>query len=117
MCLPQLRRGDGYFRFVDAVLVISDFEGKRKIESKLSGNASYKAVRGELDAGTTGETSQTGLEPRVVGYSLRGACWGPPNYSHLVATPEDRPGAGDSGECQAESDRSPVFQAPPPPRR
>jgi hypothetical protein len=114
--LDQLHRGDGYFRFVDAVLVISDFEGKRKIEEKINASASYKTVRAEIDASTKSETKQTGLEPRVVGYSLRGACWGPPNYSRLVATPEDRPGAGDSGECQREPDRSPVYQGSPPPK-
>jgi hypothetical protein len=117
--VDQLKRSDGYFRFVDAVLVISDFEGKRKIESKLKANATYKAVRAELDAGTHSGSTQTGLEPRVVGYSLRGACWGPPNYSHLITTPEDRPGANDSGECQNEPDHSPVFQsaAPAPKKR
>ena len=115
--IDQLHRKDGYFRFVDAVLVISDFKGKRKIESKLSGNASYKAVRAELDAGAHSDTTQSGLEPRVVGYSLRGACWGPPDYTRLVSTPEDKPGAGDSGECQQETDRSPVYQGPPPAKR
>ena len=115
--IDQLRRGDGYFRFVDAVLVISDLKGKRKIDGKINANASYKAVRAELDASTKTEAEQTGLEPRVVGYSLRGACWGSPSYSHLVATPEDRPGAGDSGECQSEPGHSPVFQGAPPAKR
>jgi len=115
--VDQLRRRDGYFRFVDAVLVISDFKGKRRIDGKINANASYKSVRAELDASGHNETTQEGLEPRVVGYSLRGACWGPPNHSHLAATPEDRPGAGDSGECQSEAERSPVYEGGPPPKK
>jgi hypothetical protein len=115
--VEQMRRPDGYFRFVDAVLVMSDLKGKRKIEGKINANATYKSVRAELDARAKSESNIEGTEPRVIGYSLRGACWGPPNYSRLVGTPEDRPAAGDSGECQSGAEHSPVYLGSPPAKR
>jgi len=115
--IEQMRRSDGYFRFVDAVLIISDLKGKRKIEGKIKANATYNAIRAELDAGGHKERKVEAIEPRVLGYSLRGACWGPPDYSRLVGTPEDRPAARDSGECQSQADRSPVYMAAPPAKR
>ncbi len=113
----QLRRKDGYFRFVDAVLLVSDATAKQRLDAKLNANASYKAIRAELDASSHSGKQITGREPRVIGYSLRGACWGPPGYSQLVGIPEDRPAAGDSGECQSEGDNSPVYQSTPRPYR
>jgi hypothetical protein len=113
----QLRRKDGYFRFVDAVLLVSDATAKQRLDAKLSANATYKVIRAELDASSHSGRSITGREPRVIGYSLRGACWGSPNYSQLVGIPDDRPAAGDSGECQSEEERSPVYQATPRPQR
>lgn len=111
--IAQLMRSDGYFRFVDAVLLVSDVVAKQRLDAKLSANATYQSIRAELDATGHSGGEIIGREPRVIGYSMRGACWGPPNYSQLLATPDDRPAAGDSGACQRELDNSPVYQRAP----
>ena len=112
--LAQLKRPDGYFRFVDAVLIVSDVTAKQRLDAKLNANATYQSIRAELDTSAHSGNEVTGREPRVIGYSLRGVCWGPPSYSQLSGTPEDLPLAGDSGACQSESEHSPVYLTSPP---